>query len=93
MSHAQSAAKISSSYAVDYGLLVLLAAMFGASFMLTKISVQDIPPATLVASRLLLGVVILYVAMQMAGQGLLELIPHWRPILLSAFFGNALPLL
>ena len=75
----------------DYGLLILLAAMFGASFMLTKISVQEIPPATLVAGRLILGVVILHVAMQMAGQGLMELIPHWKPIVLSAFFGNALP--
>jgi len=31
----------------DYLLLVMLAAMFGASFMMTKVAVVDVPPTRL----------------------------------------------
>ncbi len=76
---------------MDYALLVILAAIFGASFLFTKVSVQEIPPATLVAMRLAIAAVILYVAARMAGQALPALGPVWWPIAIAALFGSTLP--
>lgn len=41
----------------DYGLLVLLGAIWGASFMFIKVALQDMAPVTLVAARVGLGAV------------------------------------
>jgi len=75
----------------DYALLVLLAVIFGASFTMTSVSVAEIPPATLVAGRLLIAAVILFVAMKFAGQKLPPFDRVWIIIFCSALFGNALP--
>ncbi len=77
----------------DYFLLVVLAAIFGSSFMFTKIAVAEIPPATLVSMRMGIAVVLLYVAARMAGQVLPKPGPIWKVIALTALFGNALPFL
>ncbi len=75
----------------DYGLLITLAAIFGASFMLTKIAVAEVPPVTIVFLRLLLASMIIGVAMVLAGQGPRALSGFWPIIVLAALFGNALP--
>lgn len=77
--------------ATDYALLIGLAAVFGASFLFTSISVREIPPLTVVASRLFMALLILYPIMRLSGQALPPIGPVWWPIAASAFFGNALP--
>ena len=75
----------------DYALLISLSAMFGASFLLIKISIVEIPTLTLVAARLVIAAVILWVAMKLAGQQLPRGMKIWMWIIVSAIFGNVLP--
>lgn len=75
----------------DYGLVVLLSVIFGASFMLTKISLEEIPPTILVAGRFAGAFVILYFVMKIAGQSLPPPGPIWWYIGASAIVGNTLP--
>ena len=75
----------------DYVILTSLAAIFGASFLLTSVSVAELPPLTVVASRLLLAFCLLYPIMRFAGQRLPKFGRIWIYIVASAFFGNALP--
>lgn len=76
---------------MDYALLVILAAMFGAAFMMTKIVVPEVPPATIAFSRIAIAAVILFVAMLAAGQNLKSLAGHWKMVALAGLFGNAAP--
>lgn len=75
----------------DYFLLFSLAAIFGASFMLTKVAVAEVPPATIVASRLLIAAVFVAAVMLWVGQSLGPLMVHWRTFFVVSIFGNALP--
>ncbi|MCF6322096.1 MAG: DMT family transporter [Rhizobiaceae bacterium] len=75
----------------DYALLVTLAAIYGGSFMLTKVAVVEIPAATLVAMRLGIAAVIFGAAMFWVGQRLPGPGKIWLIILAAALFGNALP--
>ena len=77
----------------DYFLLVSLAAIFGSSFMMTKVAVAEIPPATLVTSRMAIASVILLAAAAMAGQRIPEFNRDWWYIAGTALFGTALPFL
>ncbi|MEM8650928.1 MAG: DMT family transporter [Pseudomonadota bacterium] len=77
--------------AADYGLLTLLAAIFGLAFMLTKVAVAEVPPATIVFIRLLVATIFVGVVMLWAGQKLMPLLPHWKVICVAGFFGNAMP--
>jgi len=65
--------------------------MFGASFMMTKVAVVDVPPATIAISRIAIGGVMLFFIMLMYKQTLRSLLPHWKMIALAGFFGTALP--
>ncbi len=76
---------------VSYVLLVALAANFGVSFMLTKIAVAEVPPATIVFTRLLIAAIGVWFVMLWAGQELKPLLKHWKAITVAAFFGNAMP--
>lgn len=81
----------SNSLFLDYALLIVLASMFGASFMMTKVAVVDVPPATIAISRIAIGGVMLFFIMLMYKQTLRSLLPHWKMIALAGFFGTALP--
>ncbi len=75
----------------DYGLLVLLAALFGLSFTLTSIGVVEIPPLTVAAARLLLAFLWLYPLMRLRGQRLPAIGGIWFALFASGLFGNAMP--
>lgn len=75
----------------DYALLALLSAMWGGSFMLIKLAVDDVPPATMTFARLLIAAVILF-AFAMAYRDRMTIgfsAVGW--VILTGFFGNALP--
>lgn len=75
---------------VDYGLLVLLSAIFGASFMLIGVAVKDVPSLTIVAIRLGLAAgIFLFVAWLRGGAWPARRL--WVLLALSALLGNALP--
>ncbi len=75
----------------DYALLLSLAGIFGASFMMTKIAVAEVPPATIVFARLAIAAVLVGIAMAMVGQNIKVMLSHWRVVSLAALTGNALP--
>ena len=52
---------------VELGLLLLLAALWGASYSFIKIGVTTIPPITLIAARTLIAGLILIVIIRLRG--------------------------
>jgi len=72
-------------------LLFGLSAIFGMSFIFTNISVQEIPPLTVAAGRLLIALLIVYPIMRIQKQRLPAIGKIWLTIFLSGLLGNALP--
>lgn len=72
-------------------LLILLAALWGPSFLFIKVAVEDIPPLTLVLGRVAIGATFLLVVLWASGRWL----PHerrlWRHLAVVAMLHNALP--
>lgn len=75
----------------DYFLLVLLATIFGASFLFTSVAVESVAPITVAASRLLLGAMLVFPVMVFYRQSLPAFGPVWVFIIVAAISGNALP--
>lgn len=75
----------------DWMLLFTLVAMWGSAFMFIKISVVDVPPATIAASRLVIAAVVLVLVIRARGLRLPSFSRVWRQYALLALIGNALP--
>ena len=75
----------------DWGLLAALVALWGSNFMFIKLGVAAVPPATLVASRLVIGAVILVTVVRVLGYTFPPLGRAWIPYLIIAVAGNCLP--
>ena len=77
--------------AADYGLLLLLAAIWGSSFAFIKIGVAEVPPVTLTAVRLGLGAGFLLLVMAVTRRAFPRGKALWSMLATSALIGNALP--
>jgi drug/metabolite transporter (DMT)-like permease len=77
--------------AYDWTLLGLLVAMWGTSFLFTKIAVASIPPATLVAARLAIAALMLTALASVAGLSLPPAGAIWARFFSLGLVGNALP--
>ncbi len=75
----------------DYVLLVVLAAIWGSSFLFIKVAVADIPAVTVAAVRIGVAAVILWLAARMAGQSMPRDTGAWIAIVFAAIIGNAVP--
>lgn len=75
----------------DLALLVTLAALWGGSFMFIKIGVATVAPLTIVAGRLLLGAIVLYLVLRARGHGLPRRLDAWAPFVVIAVIGNIMP--
>ena len=75
----------------DWGLLAALVVLWGSNFMFIKLGVAAVPPATLVASRLVIGAVILVAVVRLMGYTFPPLGRAWAPYLVLATVGNCLP--
>jgi drug/metabolite transporter (DMT)-like permease len=76
-------------------LLLLLAAMWGASYLFIKLAVDDIPPAAMTELRVLIAGVLLagYLAWRMgAARAAAELRAAWVPCLVLGVINAALPM-
>ena len=78
-----------------YGLmLILLALIWGSSFMFIKIAVRELDPATLILGRLALAAVTLGVVVPLlvgARTTVHELRLHWRALAVVGLLNTALP--
>jgi drug/metabolite transporter (DMT)-like permease len=75
----------------DYVLLVILAAIWGSSFLFIKVAVAEIPAVTVATVRIVVAALILWLAARMAGQAMPRERAAWIAIVFAAFTGNAVP--
>ena len=75
----------------DWGLLAALVALWGSNFMFIKLGVAEVPPATLVAARLVIGAVILVTVIRAMGYTFPPVGRAWLPYFVLAVVGNCMP--
>ncbi len=82
----------------DLGLLLVLGAMWGSSFLFIKVAVVEVDPVFVVAARLFFSVLTLLAVLPLLGRFVGErtdAIPQvarlWRSLLVLGFFNAALP--
>lgn len=71
--------------------LLLLAAVWGPSFLFIKVAVAEIPPVTLVAGRVGLAAVLLYLILKLQGRALPGKGVIWRHFAVMGLVSNAVP--
>ncbi len=71
--------------------ILLLAAIWGPSFLFIKVAVQELPPITLVAVRVGMASLALYLILRTQGRNLPRLGRIWRHFAFMGLFANALP--
>lgn len=76
---------------VDFVLLGALAAMWGGSFMLIKLAIDEVPPASIALIRLALASLILFVVAKAYGEKITIRFNAVVYIFLTGLFGNAIP--
>ncbi|MCA9867293.1 MAG: DMT family transporter [Anaerolineae bacterium] len=72
-------------------LLIILAALWGPSFLFIKVAVEDIPPLTLVLGRVAVGAAFLLIVLRAQRGGLPSDRRIWRHLAVVALLHNALP--
>jgi drug/metabolite transporter (DMT)-like permease len=77
--------------AADWGLLGVLALIWGTAFLFTKIAVTTIPPMTVAAGRLTIAAVVLVAAAAAAGERVPRDRGRWSSFIAMAIVGNAAP--
>jgi drug/metabolite transporter (DMT)-like permease len=77
----------------DWALLLTLVALWGSNFMFVKLGVATVPPATLVAARLVIGALILVAVVRALGYTFPPAGPVWLTYATVAVIGNSLPFL
>ncbi len=77
--------------ALDYVLLVALAAIWGASFMLIKLAIDTVPPVTMTAARVIISVAVFVAIVLATGRRLPRAPQIWGWAALGALFGFTLP--
>ena len=75
----------------DWGLLAALVALWGSNFMFIKLGVAAVPPATLVATRLVLGALILVTVVRAWGYTFPSIGRAWLPYVVLGVVGNCMP--
>jgi drug/metabolite transporter (DMT)-like permease len=71
--------------------LLLLASLWGPSFIFIKIAVQEIPPITIVTGRVGLAAILLLIILKVQGRRLPPFGPVWKHIAFVALVHNAVP--
>ena len=77
--------------AVELGLLLILATLWGASYTLIKIGVETIPPVTLIAARTLVAGGVLIAIVRWRGKALPRNASTWLRFLVQACLNSVIP--
>lgn len=80
----------------DYGLVVTLSLIWGSSFLLIKVAIDEVPPVTMAAVRVVIAFAVLYLLMRLRDQSLAP--PwgaggrvRWGHYLVIGMLGNGIP--
>jgi drug/metabolite transporter (DMT)-like permease len=76
---------------VEFALLLLLAALWGASYAFIKLGVATIPPVTLIAARTAIAGVLLLAIMRWRGLRMPQDAATWRRFLFQACLNSVIP--
>ena len=76
---------------VEWGLLLLLALLWGGSFFFSKIAVGELPPLTVVLARVVIAALALNVFVSLRGKRLSADASLWRALLVMGILNNAIP--
>jgi len=71
--------------------LLLLAALWGPSFLFIKVAVGEVPPLTLMLGRVGLAGLLLFVILRLQGRALPPFDRRWRHFAVMALLQNAIP--
>ena len=77
--------------AIELGLLLLLATLWGASYSFIKLGVATIPPVTLIAARTLIAGLLLLTVMRWRGVEMPREAAAWRRFLFQACLNSVIP--
>jgi drug/metabolite transporter (DMT)-like permease len=77
----------------NFLLLLVLAALWGPSFLFIKVAVAEIPPLTIVLGRVGIGGILLYGVLRLQGRNLPPLGRVWLHFAFAAIVQNAIPFL
>jgi drug/metabolite transporter (DMT)-like permease len=72
-------------------MLAALVVLWGSNFMFIKLGVAEVPPATLVATRLVIGAVILVAVIRAMGYVFPPVGRAWLPYVVLGLVGNCMP--
>ena len=72
----------------EYFLLILLASLWGSSYLLIRIGLETIPPASLVALRVSVAALVLLIVIWRQGYRLPADFPTWRNFAIQSFFNS-----
>ncbi len=75
----------------NFFLLIVLALCWAPSFLFIKVAVEDFPPLTLVAIRLGLAAVFLYIVLRLNKRSLPTGWAFWKKFFIMGFFANSFP--
>ena len=75
----------------QFGLLVLLGAIWGASFMFIKVALPTVPPFTIAFVRTALAGLMLYSVVRLRGRRMPPLGPIWGSFLIMGLLNGAIP--
>ena len=74
-------------------LLLILASLWGPSFLFIKIAVVEISPLQLAALRIGLAAILINIFLLSKGQRLTKDLKFWKHVLIAGFFAHTLPFL
>lgn len=77
--------------AFEWGLLIILATVWGGSFFLAKIAVAEVPPLTLVFCRVSLAALTLFLYFKFTGRPIPRGIALWVAFFLMGLINNVIP--
>ena len=75
----------------DWLSLLALTVMWGSAFLLNELALASIPPSVIVAVRVIVAAMMVYVYLLLTGDSLPRPGRAWRPMVVLALFGNVLP--
>ena len=76
---------------LEWGLLLLLAVVWGGSFFFSKIAVGELPPLTVVLCRVTLAALALNAIVLLSGRCLPDDSALWRDLFVMGLLNNAIP--